>query len=309
MRNKKILLGMLVCTLTFIGCSTMHYRAESSVPIKEQCILKLGGSGPRVLTFNGKPVNWSRLFFYSSVCIPAGKNSLSVSVNIPINSRTSGNTTYTTYLTGTVNVEYEFEPGGTYHIESHYNRENQIWATIEKDFEGEAVPRSVIAAPEIYWWGISAGMDYISAFKIDPFSVQFGGIFDTDILSIGLFLDVSLFGFGVGAGTNSGLEDEWNNQDISTSSSIGISSEFYFPGKSFGFGIGGGLYSNFFGSTPVAPYLRAIVVPYKGSTKLVTYFDYYLPDIKPYDDSWFSKYGGKSFTTNKWGLGLAWYFM
>ena len=296
---KKNVFAVMVCviilTMVFAGCTSVHFRAKSSLPIKEQCLLKFTPSA-RVLKFNDKSVWWYGTSEIS-VLIPAGKNSLSVYVNLPVSSRSYGNYTYTTYLTGTFDVEYEFEPGGTYSIEAHYNKQNQIWITFEEDSDDEIKPRSVISAPELRWGGFGLGRDYALNFGVSGLMVQqFGGIIETDILSVGLFFDMSLFNMGSMPGDKSGIDA------FGFSSYMGMSSEFYLPGQFWGIGAGGGLYANYLGIGPIAPYVRAIIIPYKGFGKLVTYFDYYLPDIKP--TSSVDMHDG---TANKWGLGLIYY--
>jgi hypothetical protein len=275
-----MVLSVLCAMLVLSGCVTSTYygQVDASVPMAEQCLLKIDTSTISVYSFDGQEVDWHRILIYDadSVSIPAGQHRF---VCIVSHNRYDGGVDM--YR---ATVSYDFKPGYTYWMVEYGSG-----VSISVEEVGE--PRSVVVAPEIQVVGMGMPFRSIGTGWGIVYPLQIGAVIDSDIVTTGLYWD---FGLGLGAPI-----DLNNSYEVGLTAYTGVSSEFYLPGGSFGLGLGAGIASPdaFMGS--LSPYVRATVIPFKRITKLKIHFDYYFPGVK---------YSSIEYPTSTWGLGVTWFW-
>jgi hypothetical protein len=277
----------LVMGFVVAGCASTYYgQYDASVPMKEQCLLKIGEK-ITVTDFDGeKPWNTPLLSNETSiVSIPAGQHGLQVRYSVSDRSRIDPLTGDYRQIYKTDTVAHNFEPGNTYEIAVYGNSDVRI------THEESGNPRSSISVPEhqLLGFGIAARSlgKGIGAF----WGGQHGTVIDSDIVTSGIYWEA---GFGMGVSSDP-------DSPITMITYTGVSGEFYPPGKSLGLGLGAGVASPSCFLFDFSPYLRATLIPVKRIAKLKLYFEYYLPEIKYVDLA-------NEYSRNNWGLGLTWFY-
>jgi hypothetical protein len=255
----------LVLGLAVVGCATYRGQYDPTIPMSSQSTLTiLGGYSIWIQRFDGRMVEGFMNFFDTdmTINIPAGEHTITLVETYEDR--------YGNYQHRQFDVTIYFEAGCQYETTSN--------GGIRKISDGQ--PQDVYVRFEPHG-GVHFGTGLNGWIGLD---YKLGFIFDAETI-METHLDIG----------GNYYDSEENHIPLSVN--MALMYEYYFPGTSFGLGVGGGIITpDFFRG--YVPYAKAYVIPLRnilGIGKANVYFDYYFLDAafgKPdFDKSYLSTWG------------------